>query len=335
MASQPDSLTVIRAHSRRLAKLIRTDGAIEDYDEAKHFDLFNWPVGDLPDIHRLLRHLLHRPDCAVVRGAIADSERARHVRRLAHTDPKTGDTPTLLDVAHCWLALDMEGVDRPADVPAADLERCAREAIKRLPEAFHGAECIAQATASHGIKPGCRMRLWYWLSRPATGRELARWLRDSPADPSVFSAAQAIYTAAPVFAPGVTDHLPQRMVRLPGAKVVPVPPPETVESTKRVPAPPLPPARAAGAARYAFAALTNAAVRIRQACVGQRHPTILREARGLARLVAAGLLTESSIAEVLRNSGQVTGMPEEEIDSIIAWAMLHLSTATLPEPDRR
>jgi hypothetical protein len=37
--------------------------------------------------------------------------------------------------------------------------------------AFHGARCIAQATASHGIKPGCRVRLWYWLDRPTTGGE--------------------------------------------------------------------------------------------------------------------------------------------------------------------
>jgi hypothetical protein len=178
------------------------------------------------------------------------------------------------------------------------------------------------------------VRLWYWLSRPATSRELTRWLRHRPADPSVFRAAQPIYTAAPVFAAGASDHLPERMVVLPGTELVPVPSPEELEPGKVVLKPPMTPG-ATGASRYAFAALTNAAVRIRQACVGQRHPTILREARGLARLVTAGLLTESAIAEVLRSSGQDTGMPEEEIDSIIAWAMLHLSTATLPEPDRR
>jgi hypothetical protein len=326
-----DTLTVIRARGRRLAKLIRSDGTIEGYDEAKHFDLFNWLARDLADVHRLLRHLLQRPDCAVVRGAIADSERVRHVRRLAHTDQKTGDRPTLLDTARCWLALDMEGVDRLADVPAADLERCACEAIKRLPEAFCGVECIAQATASHGIKPDCRIRLWYWLSRPVTGHELTRWLRHAPTDPSVFRAAQPIYTAAPVFASGARDHLTYRMVVLPGTNVVPVPSLEAIKPAKRVPAPPMPTAGATGVARYAFAALTNAAVRIRQAGVGQRHPTILREARGLARFVAAGLLTESTIAEVLRSSGQYTGKPEEEIDSIIAWAMEHPSVATLPE----
>ena len=51
--------------------------------------------------------------------------------------------------------------------------------------------------------------------------------------------------------------------------------------------------------------------------------------------VAAGLLTENSLAVVLRSSGQDVGKPEEEIDAIIAWAMEHPSTATLPELDRR
>jgi hypothetical protein len=298
-------------------------------------DLFDFTVTDLAAVYRLLVHLLRRTDCAVVRGTIADAGRVRHVRRLAHADTKTGDIPTLRDVARCWLALDMEGVDKPAYVPATDLARCACVVIGRLPAVFHGVECIAQATASHGIKPGCRVRLWYWLTRPATGRELTRWLRHSPADPSVFRAVQPIYTAAPVFAPGANDHLPQRMMVLPGAKLVAVPPLETIEPAKRVPVKPLPTTGATAAARYAFAALTNAAVRIRLAGVGQRHPTILREARGLARFVAAGLLTESSIAEVLRSSGQDTGKPEEEIDAIIAWAMEHPSTATLLELDGR
>ena len=335
MIRPTDSITVIRAHGRRLTKLVRKDGTIEGYDEAKHFDLFDFTVTDLAAVYRLLVHLLRRTDCAVVRGAIADAGRVRHVRQLAHADTKTGDIPTLRDVARCWLALDMEGVDKPAYVPATDLARCACEVIGRLPAAFHGVECIAQATASHGIKPGCRVRLWYWLTRPATGRELTRWLRDAPADPSVFRAVQPIYTAAPVFAPGANDHLPQRMMVLPGAKLVAVPPLETIEPAKLVPVKPLPTTGATAAARYAFAALTNAAVRIRLAGVGQRHPTILREARSLAHFVAAGLLTESTVAEVLRSSGQDAGKPEDEIASIVAWAMEHPSTATLPKLDRR
>jgi hypothetical protein len=97
----------------------------------------------------------------------------------------------------------------------------------------------------------------------------------------------------------------------------------------------MPTASDIGASHYAFAALTNAAVRVRRAGIGQRHPTILREARGLARFVAAGLLTQSSIAEVLRNSGEDVGKPASEIDAIVAWAMAHPSSATFPELDRQ
>ena len=115
----PDTLTVIRARGRRLAKLIRADGTVEGYDDAKHFDLFTVPVQDLAALHRLLRHLLPRADCAVVRGAIADPARVRRVRRLAFFDNCTGDEPTLREVPHRWLALDIEGVDRPGEIPAA------------------------------------------------------------------------------------------------------------------------------------------------------------------------------------------------------------------------
>ena len=122
---------------------------------------------------------------------------------------------------------------------------------------------------------------------------------------------------------------------LPGTQLVAVPPLEIIGPKKRAFVRRSPAAGATGAARYAFAALTNAAVRIRQAGVGQRHPTILREARGSEHFVAAGLLTESTIAAVLRSSGQDTGKPQNEIDAIITWAIEHPSAAILPELDRR
>jgi hypothetical protein len=90
--STPDSITVIRSRRRRLAKLIRADGTVEDYDDAKHFDLFTVPVPDWEALHRLLGHLLRRPDCAVVRGAVTDPTKVRGVRRLLHPDCETGDS---------------------------------------------------------------------------------------------------------------------------------------------------------------------------------------------------------------------------------------------------
>ena len=176
--SSSDSITIIRARrGRRLAKRIGGDGTITDFDRPYRFDLIERSAANLDALAVLLQKLLDRPDCAVVRGAVSDPARTVNVRRLAYRDDETGDEPTLRDVPHQWLALDMEGVARPDDVRTDDLARCAGEAVGRLPGAFHGARGIAQATASHGIKPGCRVRLWYWLSRPTTGTELFQSFR--------------------------------------------------------------------------------------------------------------------------------------------------------------
>jgi len=327
-----DTITILRAcRGYRLAKLIRAGGVVENYDAGFIFDLISHPVADLDALHRLLHRLLRRPECAVVRGVPIDPDRCAGVRRLAHRCKRSGDEPTLRDAAHGWLALDLDGVERPAAVPAADLPACATAAIQRLPTAFCAAAVIIQATASHGIKPGSRLRLWYWLSRLTTGSELTRWLRGTPVDVAVFRPVQPIYTAAPVFAPDVHDHLPERITLLPGMPTVTVPTPEALAPPPPRPTPPMPRPTNAGAGAYAFAALANAASRVQQAGIGQRHNTMLREARGLVRFINAGLLTQSVVSETLCGVGISAGMPEAEIEAITAWATDHPSGAALPE----
>jgi len=326
----PDTLTVIRARGRRLAKLIRADGTVEGYDDAKHFDLFTVPVQDLAALHRLLQHLLYRPDCAVVRGDIANLDRVRRVRRLLHLDPKTGDHPTLREAPRVWLAVDVEGVERPTGTPVADLAACAAEAIGRLPDALRGARCIVQASGSHGIKPDVRLRLWCWLSQPMMGAELKRWFRGTPADPSIFSAAQVIYTAAPLIADGAVAPLPVRMSVLPGATSVPVPPPEALAAPPRPAASPLRLPGRLSAGRYARAALVRAADRTMRA--DKRHPVVISECCGLARLVDAGMLAESELREVVERAARAAGKDDaDEIASCIAWGLAHPSEGRVPE----
>ena len=327
-----DTVTIIRARrGRRLAKLIRADGVIEDYDSSFTYDLFPHPVADLDALHHLLRHLLRRPDCAAVRGVPIDPDRCINVRRLAFPCKKTGEAPTLRPEPHAWIALDLDGVDRPEHIAAADLIGCAIAAVQRLPAVFHGVRCIVQASASHGIKPGCRLRLWYWLDRFTSDAELTRWLRGTAADPSVFRTVQPIYTAAPLFAPGVSDHLPQRIAALRGQALVPVPAREVLAPPPPRPVAPMPAAGSPGSGGYAAAALNNAAVRVQNAPIGNRHASILREARGLARFVDARLLTESTVRDTLHGAGEAVGKPKDEIAAIIDWAMDNPSGASLPE----
>ena len=320
-----DSLTVLRAHGPRLAKLLHADGRVQDYDRARTFDVFALPVPDLDALRVKLAALLHRPDCCVVRGVPFDPARVERVRRLLHRDERNGDVPTLQECARCWLALDVEGVPRSAGLPASDLAGCAAVALAALPPAFRGPRCVVQASAGHGFKPDLRLRLWFWLSRPMGGGELKRWLRGTPADPSVFGAAQPIYTAAPLFAPGLADPLPVRMVALDGRPVVDVPAAAEL-------APARPPARRPGAdprppwpgdePHYVRRALVRAVKRITGAAVGGRHPALVSEARALARFVEPGLLTAAELRDVLRLAAEAAGKDDaDEIEACIEWGL--------------
>jgi hypothetical protein len=126
----------------------------------------------------------------------------------------TGDRPTLVESSRRWLALDIDRLMLPPELAATDLSGCGELAIAALPNPFSPASVIVQATAGHLIKPGARLRLWFWLSRPVTQSELKLWLRSAPVDVAVFRPAQLIFTAAPVFANDAVDPMPCRTISI-------------------------------------------------------------------------------------------------------------------------
>ena len=225
-----ETITVLRAHSRRLAKLICADGTIEDFNKPKTFDLFEAATPNIDALEQLLRRLERRPDCCVVRGAVIDPLRVKAVRRLLH--PDKDEAPTLREVPRRWLAFDFDLPSRPDWLNPADLFSCGRLAVETLPQEFRRARFIVQATAGHGLKPGARIRLWCWLNRVVSGPQLKYWLRRAPVDPSVFGAAHIIYTAAPVIEPGAFDPLTSRLTAVPGDNEVIVPAPERLQPPK-------------------------------------------------------------------------------------------------------
>jgi len=304
--------TIVETASPALifAKRWRADGTCADYDRARTVNLTPAPTADLGELARLLEHLAGRPRCCIVRGAIADPSRVAGVRRLLHPDPDTGEPATLVEVPRRWCALDLDNVPLPAGADPRDLSACARHARALLPAAFRGARCVVQATASHGIKPGARLRLWFWLSRPTLGAELARWLAGSPVDPSCFRAAQPHYTAAPLF-DGGPDPLPRRLALLPGAEAVEVPPPAAL----RPPPPPPRPQRAAIADDGA-GALAWAQAHIASAPVGARHETALRVAGWLYAIARERRVRAETIAPVVAAGLVAAGKTESEARAI-------------------
>lgn len=319
-------LTIVRSKTLLLAKTVSADGSIKGYDRVKTVDLQARCIVGLGEIHALLADLGARPGCAVMRGGIADPERARGVRRLLHGDPGTGELPTITEVPREWIALDVDGIELPSGVDPLDLAACAGSVVRHLPEAFQGAARIVQATASHGIKPGARMRLWYWCDRPLTGAECKRWLKGVPVDKTVFGAAQVIYTAAPVFV-GCADPLPRRLAMLPGAASVVTPPPEAL-------APRAPALAALGndvraaaprvrSGRSVLWAMARAITRIKAAPEGDRHSTAVAQAWGLARFLAADDISAAELKDVIADAIVQAGKTAEEGVSIAAWALAH------------
>ena len=319
-----DTVTILQAHGRRLCKTIAADGSVRGYDSAKTFDLFERAVSNLDDLHAILADLAGRPDRCIVRGAIADPKRTRGVRRLLHDDG--ADLATLVDVPRWWCALDIDGMPLPKGCDASDVFSCGIAAILTLPTEFRGAAFIAQATGSHGIKSGMRLRVWCRLSRPATGAELAFWLRGVPyLDRASFSAAQVIYTASPTFEAGI-DPLKTRLVLMPGPGAVRVPPAEALQPPPPPPPRPMPRLETHASSNYTRVALANAATRIMAAGEGSRHRTILREARSLQRLVNAGSIAEAHARHVIEIAAQHAGKSDDrEIAGLWAWASAHPS----------
>jgi hypothetical protein len=298
------------------AKKWRADGTCTDYDRARRVNLRAVPLRDLDALAELLERMQAGPRFCMVRGAIADAARVRGVRRPLHPDRETGEQPTLRDVPRAWVALDVDGVALPAGIDPRNLEACARHVVALLPPAFRGARCVVQATAGHAIKPGARLRLWFWLSRPTLGNELAVWLAGFPVDASCFRAAQPIYTAAPIFE-GRADPLPRRLALLPGVDAVAVPAPELLR--RPPPAPPRP--MRAGDSSDGAAAPAWATREIAKQREGARHDTAIRIAGWLAGKARRGEVPASAIANAITAGLIAAGKKAKEGEAIAAYVL--------------
>ena len=211
-----DNLTVLRTYGPALTKRVRRNGSLVPYDSAKHFGVREVPAGSLDDLVAALDRLSRDPHCAVIRGGPVEGlDRRRVLRRKASFAP----------APRRWLAADVDGVDEPAGLTFAAEPEAAAEYVRDhlMPAAFEGAACWWQATSSAGIKPGIRLRLWFWCDRPVADDEAKRWLADAPVDPSLYGPVALHYVAAPIVEPGARDPMARRQGVLDGDDVVAVP----------------------------------------------------------------------------------------------------------------
>lgn len=328
----PDALTVITAPRLWLAKRI-SPKKTEQYSRARHLDFATVPINGLDDIAVALTRLARDPHSAVIRGELIDPRRSRGVRRLLYPDPETGEAPTCREVSRQWVALDLEKIERPADVDVTDLAACARVALASLPAAFRDVRAVVQATSSHGIKPDIRLRIWCWLSRPTTGEELKRWLAGTPADPAVFGGVQPIYTAAPIFAGGTVDHLPRRMAELPGVECVEVPPPEALAPPPR-PARPTADPHAPVSASAIEAFIDRCLARVRNAGDGGKHAALRAAAVSLGGIQDQAGFSDSEMTKRLLDAAAAPRSRAKDA-ATAAWGLDRGRARPLSLPERK
>jgi hypothetical protein len=211
-----------------------------------------------------------------------------------------------------------------------------RAAVITLPAEFHDASAYWQLTSGAGIKPGIRLRLWYWLDRPVNDDEAKRWFEGAPVDTSLYCANTPHYTAAPIFDPPELDPVPLRsgfwwrhynVVAVPGLREKPKPKPQATNQRH-------------------FANLDDRAERYAQACIravlaapqGQGRKKMLAVARVLYGMADHRLLDQTKVTAALKDAmgardwGQTAKgrWSETEIERHLAWARDHAATE-LPE----
>jgi len=194
---------------RRLAKLVKRDGAVEPHEGAKNHEAGGRDVSTFDKLFDALTWLSGEWAIAAVQGGKRDSANPRRMQRIIQDTPDKDDPK----IIHPWTITDKPLVVLPIDIDdlipppsVRGLLATALWVIEQLPPDFHGVRCIAMGTGSYGLHRGAHIRLWFMLDRALTCGEKRRWLKPFTrigytkfVDIGLYTANQLVYTASPTF----------------------------------------------------------------------------------------------------------------------------------------
>jgi hypothetical protein len=183
------------------------------FDRAKYFSIDEIEIADLFEAHDLIQRIAGKRRVGMVRGRpIEVIDRQRALRRSRPRTENGAIVPATLAAALRHLVpIDLDSLTCPPWLDALhDPDPAVEYAVSHLPAEFHGATVCWQFTSSQGVKPGLNLRLLYWADRPISDGELRQQFQDCPIDLAIYSPAQLIYTAAPIFE-GMPDPVPYRI----------------------------------------------------------------------------------------------------------------------------
>jgi hypothetical protein len=200
-------VTVARAlHGKLLNKTIFSKYDIVDYDKAKFFRFTNLEVMSLQDICHLVKTLVQRKDCALIRGVAKDDTKPIQ-RRLFK-----GAEATVLDRAQNWFALDIDTFG----VATGGLRADAQHVLEAL--GLLDTECFVMPTSSYMFKSGKRIRLFFWNDIPILSSSLKKYFTkwNDVVDLNLLHPVQLIYTARPSFKNDMVDPCKKLIEWIPG-----------------------------------------------------------------------------------------------------------------------
>jgi hypothetical protein len=196
----PNNITVAKSYSPKLilCKTVYPSSEVA-YDNVKYYTFFNRPVQHLQDLFELIKYLLARPQCCVIRGVCVDDTKIRQ-RRLFHDDRVTGELATVIEENQNWFALDIDGYDNSS----GDLRQDAVKVLLAL--GLSNVEAFAIPSAGYLRKPGIHIRLFLWNSVRVSCIALKKHFSQykGVVDTALFGPIQPIYIARPRFI-GLSD----------------------------------------------------------------------------------------------------------------------------------
>jgi hypothetical protein len=191
----PNNITIALAlNGKLLTKVVTPDNEIA-YGNAYLYRFFNRPVDTLSDIFALVKYLLARPHCCLIRGIAKYDDEEKRQRRLFH-----GADATIIEQNQNWYALDIDGYGECT----GDLKRDAQTVLLAL--GLSNVEAFAIPSAGYMRKSGIRIRLFLWNSVRISCLSLKKHFSkySSVVDTALFHPIQPIYIARPIFR-GVSD----------------------------------------------------------------------------------------------------------------------------------
>jgi hypothetical protein len=277
----PDTVTVAQTvhPNLYLTKIFYRD-KVQTYDNVKTFNFYEYQVEHLDDLARIVLKMLEQPRCCLLRAVPKDKTR-RVLRRI------NGDDATLIEQPQHWFAIDVDGYAEST----GDVRTDAETVLAGL--GWTGTDCFAIASASYGVKPGIRLRMFFWANRKVECIVLKKLLMNNKvcADLAMFFPIQPIYVAKPIFADGLKDTVEKRFALLAGEKRC-VEVPWNLEPTDRY-------SERMYSKRQAKLHLKKAFENVMQAESGSRHDVLINMGIWMGKLIAQDVLDQDDAIETL------------------------------------